>query len=395
MLESKKIREGLYWVGATDYSRRLFDALIPLPDGTSYNAYIVKGTEKTALIDSVDPDMADTLLDNIKGIERLDYIISNHAEQDHSGAIPAVLRVHPEAKVVTNPKGKGLLSSHLGIKEDRFITVADGETLDLGGRTLEFIYIPWVHWPETMATYLREDRVLFSCDLFGSHLATSGLYSSREEKVTEAVKRYYAEVMMPFRTIIRKHLAKLDGYQIDIIAPSHGPVHNEPAAVVAAHKEWVSDERKNTVLLPYISMHGSTLKMVDHLTDALCEEGIKVERFDLTVTDAGRYAVSLVDAATIVVATPSFLTGAHPHVVSAAFLANALRPKLRFGAVIGSYAWGTRMVEQVTDLLSGLKLDMMEPVLVKGDPRGDGFKALDALASEIKKRHKEDGIELS
>ncbi len=392
MLESKKMRDGVYWVGANDWDRRMFDALIPLPDGTSYNAYLVQGKEKTALIDSVDPLFADVLMNHIKDVAKIDYVISNHAEQDHSGTIPAVLSKYPAAKVLTHPKGKTLLMSHLSIDEERIEVVEDGDTLDLGGRTLEFIFMPWVHWPETMVTYLVEDRILFSCDLFGSHLATSKLYSSKEEKVTEAIKRYYAEVMMPFRSLIRKHLAKLDNFDIEIIAPSHGPVHNEPEFVIKSHKEWVGEENKNIVVMPFISMHGSTLSMVDYLTDALSEEGVEVVRYDLTVTDAGRYAVSLVDAATIVVATPSFLTGAHPLVVSAAFLANALRPKLKHGVVIGSYGWGTRMADQITDLMKGLKLDMFDPVLIKGAPVKENFEALDALAATIKAKHVELGI---
>ncbi len=392
MLESKKIKDGVYWIGANDWDRRIFDALIPLPDGTSYNAYLVQGNEKTAVIDSVDPVLSDVLMNHIKDVEKVDYIISNHAEQDHSGTIPALLSKYPNSKVLTHPKGKALLMSHLSIAEERIEEVADGETLDLGGRTLEFIFMPWVHWPETMVTYLREDRILFSCDLFGSHLATSKLYSSKEQKVTEAIKRYYAEVMMPFRSLIKKHLAKLDEYEIDIIAPSHGPVHNETKFVIESHKEWVGEENKNIVVMPFISMHGSTLRMVDYLTDALSEEGVEVVRYDLTVTDAGRYAVSLVDAATIVVATPSFLTGAHPLVVSAAFLANALRPKLKHGVVIGSYGWGTRMSEQITDLMKGLRLEIFDPVLIKGAPVRENFEALDALASTIKAKHVELGI---
>lgn len=196
----RKVKENIYWVGAVDWDRRLFDELIPLPDGTSYNAYLVGGNEKIALIDTVDPTKEDVLVDNLDkvGIKRVDYVISNHAEQDHSGALPRILELFPEAKVVTNPKCKALLMDLLLVPEEKFITVEDGQELSLGGKTLKFMFAPWVHWPETMLTYLREDRILFSCDFLGSHLATSDLFVSEEAKVYQAAKRYYAEIMMLF-----------------------------------------------------------------------------------------------------------------------------------------------------------------------------------------------------
>ncbi len=186
-----EITPQVFYVGARDWDRRLFDELIPLPDGTSYNAYLIKGSEKTALIDSVDPPKSREFMANLKKlkVERIDYVVCNHTEQDHSGAIPDVLENYPGAKVVANEKCKGLLKDHLLIPEDMFITVDDGETLCLGDKTLEFLFTPWVHWPETMCTYLREDKILFSCDFFGSHLATSDLFVKNEPKVIEDAKR--------------------------------------------------------------------------------------------------------------------------------------------------------------------------------------------------------------
>ena len=160
------------------------------------------------MIDTVDPTMTDVLIRNLRGLEvgGIDYVVANHAEQDHSGSLPKILDLYPGAKVVCTPKCKDLLMDLLLIPEDKFITVADGETLSLGNKTLEFIHAPWVHWPETMLTYLREDHVIFTCDFLGSHLATSGLFVTDEARVYEAAKRNYAEIMMPFRTTIRKNL---------------------------------------------------------------------------------------------------------------------------------------------------------------------------------------------
>jgi flavorubredoxin len=389
-MKPRKIQDDIYWVGAVDWDRRLFDDLIPLPDGTSYNAYWIQGSEKTALIDTVDPPMAQVLFKRLDALqpERVDYIVTNHAEQDHSGTLTQMLERFPDAQVVATPKCKAMLVDLMLAPEDRILEVEDGDTLSLGDKTLEFIHAPWVHWPETMLTYLREDAILFPCDLFGSHLATTDLFVRDESRVYEAAKRYYAEIMMPFRKIIQKHLERLRGYEISLIAPSHGPIYARPEFILDAYDDWVLSEPKNIVVLPYISMHGSTLAMVDHLVDALMERGVTVERFDLSDTDIGKLAITLVDAATIVLGSPTVLSGAHPNVHYAAYLANILRPKTKFVSIIGSYGWGGKMVQQLADLISGLKVEILDPVIVKGYPRDEDFAALDALAAAIAEKHR-------
>lgn len=393
-MKPRKLKANVYWVGAVDWDRRLFDELIPLPDGTSYNAYLIKGSEKTALIDTVDPSMTEKLLENLVrlNVRNIDYVVANHAEQDHSGALPKVLEHYPNATVVATLKCKNLLTELLLIPENRIKTVEDGETLSLGDKTLEFIHAPWVHWPETMLTYLREEKILFPCDLFGSHLATSDLYVTDEATVYEAAKRYYAEIMMPFRTVIQRNLEKIKDLQIDVIAPSHGPVYDKPEFILNAYSDWVSAPPKNIVVLPYISMHGSTQKMVDYFVAALVERGVGVKQFNLARTDIGKLAMALVDAATIVVGSPTVLTGPHPNVVYAVYLANALRPKAKFASIIGSYGWGGRMVEQIKGMLTNLKVELLEPVIVKGYLKAEDFEALDRLADEIFRRHREHNI---
>ena len=387
----REIRRNIYSVGAVDWDRRLFDALIPLPDGTSYNSYLIKGNEKTVLIDTVDPTMEGVLINHLNqlGVDKINYVIAHHAEQDHSGALPKVLEKYPQAELITTPKCKGMLIDLLKIPEKRFITVEDKETISLGDRTLEFIHAPWVHWPETMLTYLREEKIFFTCDFLGSHIATTDLYVTDEGQVYEAAKRYYAEIMMPFRTNIQKNLEKIKEYVIDIIAPSHGPIYDRPEFILKAYHSWVFDEPKNIVVLPYISMHGSTREMVGYLVDALTQRGVTVKQFDLTATDIGKLAMALVDAATVIIGTPTVLAGPHPNVVYAAFLANALRPKLSFVSVIGSYGWGGKAVEQLAGMLTNLKVEILEPVLCKGLPKEDDFKALDNLATTIAEKHKE------
>jgi len=390
----RQLKPNVYAVGAIDWDSRLFDRLIPLPDGTSYNSYLIKGSNKTALLDTVDPTKTEVLLDNLVklGINKIDYVIAHHAEQDHSGSLPDVLLVYPDAKVVTNPKCKGMLIDLLGIEDDKFITVEDGETLSLGDKTLQFVYLPWVHWPETMGTYLKEDKILFPCDFFGAHLASSNLFVDDEAVVYESAKRYFAEIMMPFRRQINTNLAKLSNLDIEIIAPSHGPVHNRPKFIVDAYEDWASETVKNEVVLAYVSMHGSTAKMVSHFVEALIDRGITVRQFELSTVDIGKLAMALVDAATVVIGSPTVLIGPHPCAAYAAFLANALKPKTKFASIIGSYGWGSKIVEQLTGMMSNLKAEILEPVLAKGEPKDSDFAALEKLADEILAKHKEVGI---
>ncbi len=391
-MRKRKMVERVHWMGAVDWDSRLFDSLIPLPDGTSYNAYLVEGSEKTALLDTVDPPKAGELMAQLDDVPKLDFIVAHHAEQDHSGTIPRVLARFPQAKVVVTPKAKGMLMDLLHISEDVLVTVADGDELSLGDKTLKFIHTPWVHWPETMVTYLVEDRILFSCDFFGSHIATTDLYVTDRGRVYEAAKRYFAEIMMPFRTIIARNMEKLAGYEIRMIAPSHGQIYDPPDWILDAHRDWLAPTPHNSVLLPMVSMHGSTRKMVDYLVDALVGYGVRVDLFNLAVTDVGKLAMALVDAATIVVGTPTVLAGPHPLAAYAAFLANALRPKAKFLSIVGSYGWGGKTVETLAGMVPNLKVEVLEPVLVKGAPSKDAYEALERLAATIAQKHRENGV---
>ncbi len=390
----QKIKENIFSLGTQHWERRIFDELIPTPDGTSYNSYLIVGKEKIALIDTADPSKKDEFIENLKlcGIKKLDLLISNHAEQDHSGCIPDVLSLFPEAKVVTNEKGKSMLMDLLRVIEEKFLTVKDGDTISLGEKTLKFIFTPWVHWPETMVSYLEEEKILFSCDFFGSHYATSSLFATDEERILEDAKRYYAEIMMPFRIQIKKNIEIVESLSLEMIAPSHGPIWKNPSFIINAYKEWISDKFRNIVLIPFVSMHGSTKKMVEYLCDSLMKFGIDVKLFSLPVTDIGEFAIELVDAPTIVIGSPTVLTGAHPLSIFSAYLVNALRPKTRFATVVGSYGWGGKAVEHIQNQFLNLKIDFLEPVLIKGYPRKEDLALLDNLANRIYQKHKDIGL---
>ena len=389
------IAPDIYYIGVRDWDRPTFDALIPLPSGTSYNSYVVKGSEKVAIIDTVEHYKEEEYFERIKalGLAKVDYIVSNHAEQDHSSLIGKALKLYPEAKIVTNSKCKDLLKAFLLLPEDKFLEVKDREILSLGNKTLEFIMAPWVHWPDTMFTYVKEDGVLFTTDFFGAHIADSSIFVDDHHRAIDAAKRYYAQIMMPFRINVASNLKKVEELEhVNMIAPSHGQVYNKPALIMDAYREWSSDVVKNEVIIPYISMHGSTQKMVEFLVDALAERGIKAKPYNLDTADLGEVAMAVVDAASIVIASPSVLVGAHPKAVYGAYLINALRPKTKFFGVVGSFGWGSKLSESITQIMTNIKAEIIEPVVIKGYPTEKDFDSLVSFAENLKEKHKEINI---
>jgi flavorubredoxin len=391
-MKPREIVPDVHYVGAPDFDRRLFDALIPLPDGTSYNSYLVTGRDKVALVDSIEPEKLPVLRSYLEDVPRIDFIVSNHTEQDHSGGIPWLLERYPGAVVLASEPAKPMLVDHLGIDPARVRAVADGERLPLGGKTLRFVYTPWVHWPETMSTYLEEDRILFSCDWFGAHVAQTDLFADCSDCILAEAKRYYAEIMMPFRKIVQKNLDKIKDLDIRMIAPSHGPIHRDPATIVQAYRDWTDDMPHNSVVIPWVTMHGSTAILVGRLVDGLVAKGVSVFPFNMATADIGQLAMALVDAATVVVAAPTVHVGPHPAVLDAVVLANALRPKARFASIVGSFGWGSRMVDAVKGAIPNLKVEIIPPVICKGMPKAADLEAIDRLVEAIAAKHRGIGL---
>jgi flavorubredoxin len=296
------------------------------------------------------------------------------------------------AKVVTNLKCKNILMDLLHIGEDRFILIEDGDEVSLGNKTLRFIFTPWVHWPETFVTYVPEDKILFTCDFFGSHYATEKLFADSDDEIYLPAKRYYAEIMSPFRNIIRKNLERLRDLEVEIVAPSHGPLHRGIGFIAGCYSDWASDEVKNKAAVVYVTMHGSTERIAGFFIEALEKKGINVNAFNLTDADTGDIAMALIDSATVVIGSPMVLAGPHPKAVFIAYLVKALRPKTRFLSVIGSYGWGGKLAEQLAEMLGSVGAEIIEPVLVKGYPKESDFKLLEELAEKIKSKHIELGL---
>lgn len=389
-MKPREIRNDIFWVGAIDWDRERFDALIPLPKGTSYNSYLVVGEEKTALIDTVEPQFFGVLEARLAELEleTLDYVVVNHVEQDHSGSLPMLLDYFPDAEILCTKKAKPMLEEHLGLEDARINIMEDGNRIDLGGKSLRFIEFPWVHWPETMLTYCEEEKTLFPCDLFGSHLASGKLYHEDEHLMEEMSRLYFGQIMMPFKAMIKKKFEKIEALALDFICPSHGPLHNEPEKILALYKKWINDETENACVIPYVSMHESTRIMVEYLADALSAGGVHITLVNLETGDTGDLAGALVQASTLVVGTPTVLGGPHPLAGYAAILMNLLRPKTKFMGVIGSYGWGGKVVENLAALMPKFKPELLDPVLCKGLPDGECFDALDALAETIIEKHK-------
>ena len=393
-MKFQEIKNEIYYCGLNDCDRRIFDELIPLEHGTSYNSYLVKGSEKTAIIDTMYPPKTKEYLKRLteNQVGKLDYIIANHGEQDHSGSIPALLEKYPNAMVVTNPKVAENIKSMLHVPEEKIKVIADGEELSLGDKTLKFIFAPGVHWPDTMFTYIKEDNVICTCDFLGAHYTFGDVFAIESEELMKSAKRYYAEIMMPFRMMCKKYTQMIKDMKVDMILPSHGPVHTNPDYILDLYTDWTSDLPKNLVALPYVSMYESTKEMVDYLAEKLEAKGIKTFKFDIVDDDLGDLAMALVDAATIVLGTSMVLAGPHPMAVNVAYLAAVLRPKAKFASLLGSYGWGGNLFGLIGDLLKPLKLDLIEPLQVKGKPTQEDLQKLDVMAETIYEKHKSIGI---
>lgn len=390
----KEIKNNVYYAGLNDADRVIFDELIPLEHGTTYNSYLIKGSEKTAVIDTMYPPFSDLYIKNFteNGINKVDYIIANHGEQDHSGSLPDMIKKFQEAIILTNSKCKENIMEMLLIPEDKIRVVQNNEEISLGDKTLRFIMAPGVHWPDTMFTYLVEDNMLFTCDFLGAHLPFEELYAKNDELLYSMAKRYYAEIMMPFRMMCKKYTAMVEEMKPDYILPSHGPIYDKPEFILNAYKDWSSDDAKNLVLIPYVSMYGSVEEMVKYVANGLKENGINVYTHDIVRDDLGDLAVELVDAATVIIGASMVLAGPHPMAINTCVLANALKPKTKFVSFLGSYGWGGKLFETLGSLFTSIKPEVIEPVLIKGKLKEGDYKKLDELIASVTEKHKSTGL---
>lgn len=393
-MKFKNIKDGILYAGMNDEDRLIFDELIPLDHGTSYNSYIIKGRNKTAVIDTMYPKFTKEYLNSFdeNGIAKIDYIIANHGEQDHSGSIPALLEKFPDAIVVTNAVCAGNLKEMLLVPDEKIKVISNNEELSLGDKTLRFMIAPGVHWPDTMFTYIVEDNVICTCDFLGAHYIFDDVFAVPSEDLERSAKKYFAEIMMPFSIVCRKYVKQIKDLNVEMILPSHGPVHKNPNYILDLYEDWAGEKGKNLVLLPYVSMYHSTEEMIDYLAKKLGEKGISSIKYDMVDGNLGDLAIALVDGTTIVLGTSMVLAGPHPAAFNTVYLASVLRPKAKIASFIGSYGWGGNLFGKMADMLAPLKMDIIEPILVKGKAKAEDYAKLDNMAEEIYKKHHELGL---
>jgi len=388
-----EIAPGVHWVGVEDWNRRIFDALIPLPLGTSYNAYLVVGKEKTALIDTVQKNFTDQMLRKIRDVidpTTIDYLVMNHAEPDHAGSIPETMNIAKDAKLVVTKTGVDMAKVFYNVPVEKTLAVKDGDEIELGGKTLRFIEAAWLHWPETMFTYVVQDRILFPCDFFGSHLAKSKLFDDEVGDVLlPEAKRYYAEIMMPFPTPIQRALDKVKTLDLKMIAPSHGPIYRNPRRILDAYEQWARGPLKSKAVVAYVTMWDSTEALQKSIVESIAAEGVAVVPYNLLVADVSHIMRDLVDASAIVLGAPTVLNGAHPLAILITEIVGAIKPRAKLVALFGSYAWGKGAVKMMTERLQQSGFEMLETLEVRGPPRNEDLQKATDLGKHLAQRIKE------
>jgi flavorubredoxin len=375
-----KITEGVYWVGAVDWNLRNFHGY-STPSGSTYNAYLIVD-EKNALVDTVKRPFAEELLERIGHVidpAKIDYLISNHVEMDHSGALSRLLETAPNATIIATERGQRGLTRHYQT-DWPFRTVKTGDTLDLGKRKLAFVEVPMVHWPDSMVTN----------DAFGQHIATSARFDDEVgwEVVHEEAAKYYANIVMPFASPVRKALDAVGGLDLGVIAPSHGILwRSHIDRIAAAYGAWADAEARSKALVIYDTMWGSTEKMAKAIAEGIVAEGVEVRVFNLTLSDRSEIIRHVLDAKAILVGSPTLNNGMFPTVAAFLTYLKGLKPQKKIGAVFGSHGWAGGATKAIAQELEATRIELVEPELkVSFVPDGDDLRQCTALGKTIARK---------
>jgi len=366
MIKPYMLKPDIFWIGARHPELKIFDELLPTRKGSTYNAYLVRGQSKTALIDTVKGMFTDDYLETLREFAAnggIDLLVVNHTEPDHSGAIARVLEQFPDLPVYCTKAAENFLRQLLNGPFNAQV-VNDGDELDLGGRTLRFIAAPSLHWPETMVTYLVEDQVLFSCDAFGAHYCGKSLFHDEEEALDE-FEFYYQGIMRPFKEKIREALDKIEPLALDMICPSHGPIwRKDVRKALESYREWSAPPpgaANSRVLLLVHSAHGNTRAMAKLIRQELESRGLLVVEKSIVETSDAEMRDEMEASDALVVGIPTINRDAAPPVWHALALLSTITPRGRIAAVFGAFGWSGEAVRIVEERLKGLKYSLAAP----------------------------------
>ncbi len=361
-----KIKYGIYWVGVNDPKLRIFDVFMHAEMGTTYNSYLVVGSEKVALIDTVKEPFTEEFfkkIESIVPIEKIDYIVINHSEPDHSGALSKLFE-KVNARIIASKSASLFIKQVLG-KDVNPMLVGDGDKISLGNKTLEFIQAPLLHWPDTMFTYVPEDKILFTCDFLGSHYCDGKIFNDETLDFSFAFKHYFNTIMRPFKEHVYHAIKKIENREIEIVAPSHGPIlRKDPWKYIELYREWsepkVKDYRRASIF--YASPYGSTGKIAQALADGLKSEGILVEVFDLSGTEINDEILDVIEDSDAVFVGSSTINGdaIQPVWILLSSL-STISLKGKMGFAFGTYAWSGEAAKFIENRLKDLKFKVPEP----------------------------------
>ena len=360
------LAEGINWVGVVDWNLRDFHSYTT-SRGATYNAYLITD-EKTALVDTVKYPFSNELLQKIQEItdpEKIDYIIINHVEMDHSSSLPMIAKIAKNATIVASQRGKDAIIEHYGA-DFHIETVKTGDELKLGKRTLRFIEAPMLHWPDSMFTYVVEDKILMPNDAFGQHLASSGRFDDEvdEHVLMEEAAKYYANILMPVAPLITRKIQEIVqmGIPISMIAPSHGVIwRSNPSKIINAYLEWSSGKSQNKVIIVFDTMWGSTDKMARSIAEGVTSQGVDVKMLKLRSSDTTEAMTEILDAKAVVVGSPTLNNQMFPTIGQFLTYATGLRPKDKLWAFFGSYGWGGGAVRNMTETVKKVGFQTYEP----------------------------------
>jgi flavorubredoxin len=351
------MKPDIYWVGGIDWDIRNFHGYLT-QRGTTYNSYLIMD-KKITLVDTVKHYLFDKMVERIKAIvepSKIDYIISNHVEMDHSGSIPKLLELCPKATVITSTRGEKGLRLHYK-KDLNFKVVNSGDTLNIGKRTLHFVHIPMVHWPDSMVTYIPSDKLLLPNDAFGQHIASSERFDDEIEWgiLKEEAAKYYANIVMPYGDQVKKALDAVSGLDIDMIGPSHGIIwRSRIPKILEEYKKWANYETEKKALMVYDSMWGSTEKLAYALSEGIEEAGINVTMKSLKNNHISDIITEVISSKIILIGCPTLNNTMLPSMGGFLTYLKGLRPRNRVGFVFGSYGWGGQAVGEIEDILKNL-----------------------------------------